>query len=128
MDYEHPLVEVRESSHHGRGLFVRRDVPAGQILLVSPLLILSPEDSAVINTTRLGNYVFWVDEVVEGQPRLAVGFGPISMCNHASEPNCLFTVSTETRDVTLRSAVPLSAGTEILIDYEEYQDFSTVKD
>lgn len=116
-------VEVKTSPLHGRGLFASTDIPAGALLGVYPLLILSHEDTERLKTTRLYHYVFYVDERAEdGAMRTAVAFGKISMCNHSPDANADFYVDAEAETVTLTSRVALKAGDEILINYEDFAD------
>ena len=115
-------VEVKSSPLHGRGLFASTDIPAGALLGVYPLLILSHEDTEQIKSTRIYHYVFYVDEREDGAVRAAVAFGKISMCNHSPEANADFFVDAAAETVTLTSRVALNPGDEILIDYEDFAD------
>ncbi len=115
-------VEVKTSPLHGRGLFASTDIPAGALLGVYPLLILSHEDTEQIKSTRIYHYVFYVDEREDGAVRAAVAFGKISMCNHSPEANADFYVDAAAETVTLTSRVALKPGDEILIDYEDFAD------
>ena len=116
-------VEVKTSPLHGRGLFASTDIPAGALLGVYPLLILSHEDTERLKPTRIYHYVFYVDEREEdGAVRAAVAFGEISMCNHSPAANADFHVDAAAETVTLTSRVALKAGDEILIDYEDFAD------
>lgn len=115
-------VEVKTSPLHGRGLFASTDIPAGALLGVYPLLILSHEDTELVKPTRLYHYVFYVDERDDGAVRAAVAFGKISMCNHSPNANADFFVDPEAETVTLTSRIALKTGDEILIDYEDFAD------
>lgn len=115
-------VEVRTSPLHGRGLFASTDIPAGALIGVYPLLILSHDETAHLKATRLYHYVFYVDEREDGAMRAAVAFGNISMCNHSQEANCSFFVDAEAETVTLTTRITLREGDEILIDYEDFAD------
>jgi SET domain-containing protein len=115
-------VEVKTSPLHGRGLFASSDIPAGALLGVYPLLILSHEDTEQLKSTRLYHYVFYVDEREGGGVRTAVAFGKISMCNHSPQANADFYVDAEAETVTLTTRIALKAGDEILIDYEDFAD------
>jgi len=115
-------VEVETSPLHGRGLFASTDIPAGALLGVYPLLILSHEDTEQIKSTRVYHYVFYVDEREDGAVRAAVAFGKISMCNHSPQANADFYVDAAAETVTLTTRIALKAGDEILIDYEDFAD------
>lgn len=117
-----PTVEVRQSPYHGRGLFASVPFGAGEVIGTYPLLVLSASDTAALRDTRLYHYVFHVDEDDTGAMRAAIAFGAISMCNHSSDANADFVVDAEAQTVTLTSRTAIPAGTEILIDYEEFAD------
>jgi len=114
--------EVRTSPLHGRGLFASAPAPAGAVIGVYPMLILSPEDTRTLKSTRLYHYVFYVDEPAGGGMRAAVAFGEISMCNHSPEANAEFVVDAAAQSVTLTARVALAADDEILIDYQDFAD------
>ena len=115
-------VEVKTSPLHGRGLFASTDIPAGALLGVYPLLILTHEDTEQLKSTRVYHYVFYVDEREDGAVRAAVAFGKISMCNHSPQANADFYVDAAAETVTLTTRIALKAGDEILIDYEDFAD------
>jgi uncharacterized protein len=117
-----PLVEIRTSPVHGRGLFARRDIRPGHLIGIYPLLILSTQDTAALKATRLYHYVFYVDETEAGLIRAAVAFGEISFCNHSREANAFFEVDAGRMEVTLSAERRIAAGDEILIDYEDFAD------
>ncbi|WP_162176653.1 SET domain-containing protein [Hyphomonas beringensis] len=116
------MIEVRQSPFHGRGLFATVSISSGEVIAVYPLLILSEEDTEAVRKTRLYHYVFYVDENAEGKMRAAIAFGLISMCNHSPEANAVFEVDGEAQTVTLSAGQDIAAGTEILIDYEEFAE------
>ncbi len=103
-------------------MFAATHIPAGALLGVYPLLILSHEDTERIKPTRVYHYVFYVDERADGAIRAAVAFGEISMCNHSPDANADFFVDAEAETVTLTSRIALKAGDEILIDYEDFAE------
>lgn len=119
---ERGRAEVRTSPLHGRGLFASGPIPSGTVIGVYPLLILSHEEIQTLKSTRLYHYVFYVDEREDGAIRAAVAFGEISMCNHNPSANAEFEVDAAAQTVTLTASAALSAGTEILIDYQEFAE------
>ncbi|MFN3912061.1 SET domain-containing protein [Hyphomonas sp.] len=120
--HERGRAEVRTSPLHGRGLFASSFIPAGAVIGIYPLLILSHEDTLTLKSTRLYHYVFYVDERDDGAARCAVAFGEISMCNHSPAANAEFEVDAGAQSVTLTASADLVAGTEILIDYQEFAE------
>ena len=119
---ERGRAEVRTSPLPGRGVFASRLIPEGAVIGIYPLLILSHEDTSTLKSTRLYHYVFYVDEREDGAMRAAVAFGEISMCNHSPAANAEFEVDAAAQTVTLTASADLPAGTEILIDYQEFAE------
>lgn len=119
---ERGRAEVRTSPLHGRGLFAASRIQKGAEIGVFPLLILSHDDTETLKSTRLYHYVFYVDERPDGAIRAAVAFGDISMCNHSPDANAEFEVDADAQTVTLTASADLAAGTEILIDYQDFAE------
>ena len=120
--HEGGRAEVRTSPLHGRGLFASGRIPAGSVIGVFPLLILSHEDTAHLKATRLYHYVFYVDERADGAVRCAVAFGEISMCNHSPAANAGFEVDADAQTVTLTALTDIASDAEILIDYQDFAE------
>lgn len=116
------LVEVKQSPLHGRGLYAAASIPAGDLIGIWPVLILSEADTAQVQATRLYHYIFYVDETPEGAIRGAVAFGEISMCNHSPDANAVFVVDAAAATVSLTAARDIAAGEEILIDYGDFAE------
>ena len=119
-DNSSSLVEVKQSPLHGRGLYAVKKIPAGTKIGTWPVLILNEEDTDRIRHTRLYHYVFFVDETSDGRMRTAVAFGAIAMCNHSTEANAVFDVTSKEATVTLSAKRDIEAGEEILIDYGDF--------
>lgn len=103
-DTRHPLLVVRRSTIHGRGLFARVNLRRGQRLDVNPVVIVKDAGN------ELGNYVFdW------GRGRFGLSLGLISIANHSDTPNAEAVSRDDT--LTLYATRDIDAGEEILIDY-----------
>jgi len=100
----HPLLVVRRSRVHGRGLFARDALRRGQLLDRNPVVVVRDAGK------ELGDYVFdW------GRNRYGLSFGLISIANHSTTPNAY--VLAEETDLTLRALRDIAKGEEIFIDY-----------
>lgn len=112
------LVTVRSSPLHGRGVFALRDIREATLIARAPLLILSAADTRLATRTRIGGYVFWIDEENDEVWRGGVAFGVISLCNHSAPPSARFHVDPDNAHVDLIAARAIGEGEEITIDYE----------
>ena len=104
-------IEVREAPGKGRGVFAKSKVVRGEILEVSPVVLLPRRDAEAIQDTLLGHYVFQTDS----GDRLVVALGYSSLYNHARRPNAAFDVTAHCIKITARHAIP--AGVEITVAY-----------
>lgn len=106
-------VEVRPSPIAGRGLFTTRAVSAGEVLDVSPVLVLPAAERRHLDRTGLsGHYWDW-------DGGAGIGLGLISFTNHASErdANAYWERDDDGPALVLVAARDLAAGEEVLADY-----------
>ncbi len=115
-----PILDVRDSPLHGRGIFARTRCPKGSRLGTFPLLILTGDDTRAIRYTKLYNYLFYVDEDDNGAMRGGIAFGFVSMCNHSAEPNADFEIDIAACQVRLTARRDIDEDEEILIDYGDF--------
>jgi len=115
----------------GRGVFCRTAINAGEILEITPTIILNDKDTEAVSDTLLNDYVFTVGEVTKRMKQRtgvrrpenssSVIFGLISFCNHSEEPNA--EVVWEERGNTiyhyLRATRKIPKNTEICTTYGE---------
>ena len=104
-------VEVRTSSLQGRGVFTTRPVRAGEVLDVSPVVLLPPSERPHLDRTSLsGHYWDW-----DGSAAVAMGL--ISFTNHASPGNARWERDDDELTMVLVAAQDLEADVEVLADY-----------
>ena len=95
---------LRRTPRMGRGVFTKRPIARGQLIVANPYLILPNP------TGLLGDYVFYLTPRDTG---LALGF--ISMMNHSTTPNVRVTISA--RDVRAYALKPIARNRQLFIDY-----------
>jgi SET domain-containing protein len=78
-------LEIRRSRIHGRGVFARRDIPAGTRLIEYVGLPISKRKSADLSLKQ-NSYVFTVNEDLDLNGKLS--WNPARLINHSCEPNC----------------------------------------
>lgn len=115
-------IEFGQSDLHGRGSFATRDMPAGTVVAREAILTFPPEESALLMQTRLRNYLFYLRDghTEDGPFHSALAFGPVSLCNHATEPSCDFRLSEDQLTIELVARRGIASGEEITIDYGDY--------
>jgi uncharacterized protein len=107
-------IVVQYSTIEGRGLFATRNLRAGTIVEVAPVLLIPTDQVDLVDDTELRWYVFDWDGETTG-----VVLGKASMCNHSDEPNAeLFLDDAEQGPMAeLVVTRPVRKGEELLIDY-----------
>lgn len=76
---------MRKSRIHGRGVFARRDIPAGTRLIEYVGLPISKKKSAEL-MLKQNRYLFTLNGASDLDGK--VGWNPARLMNHSCEPNC----------------------------------------
>lgn len=109
-----PSLFVAPSELGGRGVFTAEDLDAGLLIEVSPVLVLSEEERAIVEKTELNNYIFaWGED----DKQAVVAWGYVSIYNHSYEPNCRYEMDMEDDWIRIVTLKPISSGTELTINY-----------
>lgn len=102
--------EIRETKHKGRGLFVKKDIPAGSIIGDYVGTVLRPQDALVDEENF---YLMYYHDYAVIAPDLTKP--GVHLLNHACVPNAwLYTYKGHTLAFALRQ---ISKGEEITISY-----------
>ncbi|MFM9021963.1 MAG: SET domain-containing protein-lysine N-methyltransferase [Sediminibacterium sp.] len=110
----HHELYIEVSEGRGRGVFTRSQLAAGEVVEVSPVLVLSQEEMREVEKTRLHDYIFeWGEE----RKNCCVAWGYLSMYNHAEPPNCTYEMDFEEETITIRTLRVIEAGGELFISY-----------
>lgn len=108
---------ISEFHGMGRGLGATSMVFPGDIVEVSEILALSPEDTATLETTVLKYYKFRLDET---RDCIVLGLG--SLFNHSDEPNVSFSLEKESTGrivMVFRATKIVIRSEQLFIDYRQ---------
>lgn len=119
-----PYLYVNKTKEKGRGVFTKEAIPAGTQIEVSPVLVLSGNDTSIVDKTKLHNYIFlW--GVRETRSCIALGF--CSIYNHAYEPNCEYEMDFDAETMAIKTRREIKKGEELSINYNgDIEDKSPV--
>ena len=108
-----PVLEVKASRLHGRGVFCASGAAVGQVLERCPVLVVPSEELEYLDRTVLNAYYYgWEDDA----GAVALGFG--SLYNHAGEGANADYVRDAGDDVIEIVAIrDIRPGEEVTIDY-----------
>ncbi|GAA5875125.1 hypothetical protein JCM16303_005018 [Sporobolomyces ruberrimus] len=113
----------------GRGVFASEDIPVGQVVEISPVLVLSEKEYRGfdpkkeenegngelrgVEASQLRGYVFTWGK--NGDMAVALGLG--SLFNHSPSPNVSYEIKQSEYTIHYRAAKPIKAGQELFIFY-----------
>lgn len=114
MSAQQAPIYVAYSEVHGKGVFAARDISAGEIIEVCPVLLFPKDQLASIRATMLDDYYFdWGDD---GEwYAVCLGYG--SLYNHSYSPNAEYGMDFEAQTIDFYCLKDIAAGDEILINY-----------
>lgn len=107
---------------HGQGVFARKGFRPGDIIEISPVVLLSQQERELLRHTLLFGYYFVVDHA---EYAIAVGLGAASMFNHGYAANAGYTICTEDQGITVRACKVIRKGEEIMLNYNGRADDHT---
>lgn len=111
-----PILAIAPSDGRGRGVFSTALIPAGTVVEVSPVLVLTERERALVEQTMLYDYIFaWGDEGRQA----CVALGYLSVYNHSADANCDYEMDYDERLITIRTIKDIAAGEELFINYDE---------
>ncbi|MFM8710615.1 MAG: SET domain-containing protein-lysine N-methyltransferase [Sphingomonadales bacterium] len=102
------------SMQKGRGVFTDEPLQAGQLIECSPVIVLSQADRALLDKTRLHDYIFEWD-LRHLQSCMALGYVPLY--NHGCPSNCEYEMDIESGHISIRTVRAIAKGEELLINY-----------
>lgn len=125
-----PGLYLDDAGHKGRGVFCRTDIRRGEVLEVTPALLLGERDTTLADKSVLLNYTFAIgDGISKAQKKRAriqrvsqcsaVVMGILAFCNHGEKPNAeiLWEEEGDTVYYSLRATRNIPKGTEICTTY-----------
>jgi len=103
---------VKVTKKYGRGLYASRNIKRGDIVEMSPVLVVDKYDAGKINDTLVNVYVFeWNKE----SSALAFGYG--SLFNHSKKPNVTYMNSFQSREILFMASKDIKKGEQLFINY-----------
>ncbi|QEC67034.1 SET domain-containing protein [Panacibacter ginsenosidivorans] len=117
-----PYLVVAPSDKRGRGVFTSKSIPSNTIIEISPVLVISASERAIIEKTKLFSYIFeWGKTRKQG----CFALGYVSLYNHAYQSNCEYEMDFEHRLVTIRTVRKIKKGEELFINYNAHPNDNT---
>lgn len=116
---------LKKTKAKGRGVFCVNNIKAGEILEVTPALLLDEEETMMADKTLLRDYTFTIGRVPKRlglknpNNASAVVMGILAFCNHSSEPNAeiIWEERNNTVYYALKATRAIARDTEICTSY-----------
>ena len=105
-----PLLEVRKSKIHGKGVFAGENIDKGVLLCVCPVLLVPVKDPS--NDGILGAYYYEWSETNH-----ALVLGLVSLVNHSYKPNAKVYTVNSNKTMQIYSLKSIRKGEELLVNY-----------
>jgi SET domain-containing protein len=113
---------IATSTKRGRGVFTTKNIPANTVIEISPVIVLSAKDRAVIEKTKLHDYIFeWGTSKKKG----CVALGYVSLYNHDYEANCEYDMDYKKETITITTVKKIKKGEELFVNYNAKPDDKT---
>lgn len=98
----------------GRGVFTNVPIGAGEIIEVSPVIVMSAREWEALDTTALHDYIFvWGEE----QNQCCMALGYIPLYNHSYASNCEYFMDFDKNTMMIKTVRNIVAGEELTINY-----------
>ena len=114
MSLQQASIFVAPSDLHGLGVFAGRDIEAGEIIEICPVLLFPKSQLQYVRQTILDDYYFDWGEDGEWYA-LCLGYG--SLYNHSYSPNAEYGMDFENKTIDFYCVRNVRAGFEIFINY-----------
>src|SRR4051812_48572502 len=102
-----PYVYIGSIEGKGKAVFTEEDIPAGTIIELSPVIVMSKEDRQHLDKTLLHDYIFeWGLE----KDRCAMALGFIPVYNHSYQSNCEYFMDFEDDSMFVKTARDIKKG------------------
>lgn len=95
----------------GRGVFAAEEIEEGEVVEISPVIVLEFTDFVDTKWNLLFEYYFWMDDFVV----LALGYG--SLYNHSKQPNCKYEINHDQKIITITALRKILKKEELSFNY-----------
>jgi SET domain-containing protein len=115
--HREPIVRIGKSLGRGRGVFAEADIEEGDVIEISPVLVIPSDQLEYINQTILRDYVFQWNRINNPNKRGAIALGIGSLFNHSDDPNCDYRCDLTKGLIYYIASRDISIDEEIFVNY-----------
>lgn len=108
-------IYVKDTQKYGRGIFAEQDIARGELIEVSPVIIIRKEEwEKYLEKTILYDYCFYWGEDLA----IALGYG--SLFNHSYDPNAKYYNNKTNSSIDFYAIKDIKKDEEITVNYNGY--------
>jgi SET domain-containing protein len=107
-------VHVAGTKKMGRGVFTSAPIPAGKLIELAPVIVMTGEERLLLDKTLLHDYIF---EWGKKKDQCAIALGLVSVYNHSYQANCEYGMYYNKQSMSIIAVRDIKAGEELFINY-----------
>ncbi len=109
-----PYLYIANTENTGRGVYTKERIPAGIVIEISPVIVLSANDRIHLDKTLLHDYIF---EWGKDNDRCCMALGLIPIYNHSYKSNCEYFMDFDEEMISIKTVKTIEQGKELTINY-----------
>ena len=103
-----------KTTRRGRGMYTEKAIPAGTVIEIAPVIVLSADERKTLDQTLLHDYIFeWGDD----RTKCCMALGYIPLYNHSYQANCEYEMEFARQIMQVLTVRNVKAGEELFINY-----------
>ena len=109
-----PYLFIAYSVNKGRGIFTSENIPAGTVIEISPVIVMSKKERVLLDQTLLHDYIF---EWGNNKNECCLALGYVSVYNHSYQSNCEYEMDYDEGLISIKTMRFITNGEELFINY-----------
>jgi uncharacterized protein len=105
---------INETPAMERGVFTSEPISAGTLIEESPVIVMSKDERAILDKTKLHDYIF---EWGENKDQCCMALGLVAIYNHSYKSNCEYEMDYDNDIIRIHAVRDIKAGEELFINY-----------
>jgi len=109
-----PYLYIAVTATMGRGVFTKENIPAGTIIEMAPVIVMTAADRVHLDKTPLHDYIF---EWGKDKQQCCMALGLVPIYNHSYKSNCEYFMNFAEANMFVKTVHDIEAGAELTINY-----------
>jgi SET domain-containing protein len=110
----HSGLYIQKTVNKGNGVFTNESIVEGTIIEISPVVVMSLQNKALLDQTLLHDYIFeWGNE----KDKCAMALGYVPVYNHSYTSNCEYFMDYDDDVIFVKTVREINPGDELTINY-----------